>query len=306
MKTFVTNEKSDTVQVKSEEDNKPSVLLPSNAQNNAATHGYFDSNDRMVRYDRGRAYLSTLEREHAEHRPEVNPRRYPPALPALGKWDKSWSIAKQMSAEYGCLHEQLRANAKLAFAVDLLAEHMDDHIRTQLLDPGCGLTDKQVRSIANTAPPRMRFAIEQFRSGCRDPLSVKTDVFDTVAFAEITSRIARADGSIRASLLFLVGARTPETNQQVQSIGVVIAELRGLLEACVCVGSDDPVPKYGPAAIPATKRGRCNQLNVGLALLSKCVRDIPRLPTQLRPTTHERDACLDRVINLSEQIAGFR
>jgi hypothetical protein len=224
-------------------------------------------------------------------------------MPALGKWDKSWRVAVSVSAEHQCTPEQLRADASLAFAVDLLAEHVDDNVRSQLLDPGCMLSDKQIRSIANTAPPRMRFAIEQFRSGCRDPLRVKTDVFDTVAFAEINSRIARADGIIRASLLFLNGAHTTETTRQVERVTTVIDSLLGVLEACAHLGGDAPVCDEDASFRPPTKRGHRNQLNAGIAFLTKCVRDVPRLSNQLLPTAEERASCIRRVRGLQDFVA---
>lgn len=261
---------------------------------------------RLVRYGRGRVYFSTLESERSENVPDSNPRRYPAAFPALGRWDKQWRVAERLSERYQCDPKQLRADSKWAFAVDTLAEHVDAQVRIDLLAPDCILSDKTIQAIANTAPPRMGFAVEQFRAGCRRPLAVKTEVFDTVAFVEVITRIARADGSIRSSLDYLKGPSTPTIGSQVRLAESVVCELLNVLGTCPCIDDELPTPnKSASVDDRQTKPGDRNMLNTGIVLLTKCIRDIPRLPESLRPTPEERDRCCERLRRLKQQIENF-
>lgn len=52
------------------------------------------------------------------------------------------------------------------------------------------LGGETITRLHNSSPERQRYEIKQVLSG-RRPFSSRTDVFDTVSFSEITSRLAR-------------------------------------------------------------------------------------------------------------------
>lgn len=268
------------------------------------TIGHLDSVGRRTRYERGLAYFNALNTQAPHDRPEDDPRRFPATVPAFGKWDTGWTIAKVVAAEHDTSPQQLREDAAMSFAVDTLSEHVDSGVRDDLLEHDCLLSDKGIKSIANSAPPRMSFALQQLRQGCRRPLDVKTDVFDTVSFSEISSRIARSDGAVRASLSYFAGELYDTAEAQLQMLDATVDRLMCALEASPCL-KDVPSPSDRRKQPKSTvqKRGSCNQLNVAQALLDKCLRDVPRLPKPLLPTAAEVEACCRRLYNLRRQIA---
>lgn len=268
------------------------------------TIGHLDSVDRRARYERGLAYFDVLNTQAPHDRPAEDPRRLPAAVPAFGKWDTGWTIAKVVAAEYDISPQQVREDAAMSFAVDTLSEHVDSAVRDELLGQDCLLSDKDIKSISRSAPQRMSFAIQQLRQGCRRPLDVKTDVFDTVSFSEMSSRIARADGAVRASLSYFACELCDTSEAQLQMLDATVDRLMYALEASPCLKDvPSPLDRRKQPKPTVQKHGSCNQLNAAQALLGKSLRDVPRLPEQLLPTSAEVEACCGRLYNLRGQIA---
>ncbi len=259
-----------------------------------------------TRYGRGKVYLHTLDAKCRNHRPAVNPRRDPPAMPALSKWDRGWRIADELAEFFQLSASQIRGDAKFAFALDTVASGVDQRVRQEMMSEYLSPTDEDLAFVASRSPARQRYAITQARLG-RSVRRSDTAVYDTTHFGKITSRICRARGAIEARLAGLDQLNGQEVVALPEISIEVEATYSQLCRVYPSQNFDDwrDIPQCYTTGRRKVSSNR-HLLPAACGLLRKCARDIPRMSEQLLPTKAEVWDCLNHLRKIKTAITGMQ
>ncbi|HRX82501.1 MAG TPA: hypothetical protein P5307_25720, partial [Pirellulaceae bacterium] len=192
----------------------------------------------------------------------------------------------------------LRAAVKFAHAVHKMVANCGQAARDILLE--CSFDPKIIESVARTAPTRQRYELEQIAAGKR-PLQKRKSgvpVLDTEQFSEVTGRLARARGLVQLSLTRVqlldrgVQLTSSECERYINQLDDIIKEstaLRSLVDEYGVVPrkvDEKAMPQKSPTR-PATVREACRGNAGARGLIAKNVRDIPRLPKNVKPTPED-------------------
>jgi hypothetical protein len=232
-------------------------------------------------------------------------------LQALSKIDPGFRIADTLANECGIDRKQVREDCYFAAAVDTIAAYCGDEARDLILQDHQDLDRKTVLQISRTAPTRQQYAMERVRQG-RCPLATDgkgCQVYDTVDFKEILSRLRRAQGKIAACVFIL--DRLAVTQPSKREATVVRArlddiriEVSQILRAVQLAPEGTPCPcdlarmkkdsrkqpkRKKPLAIPADHYGVVGLLNQAQSWTGKCAHDLPELLQQVLPIWPEKE-----------------
>ncbi len=186
-------------------------------------------------------------------------------------------------------------NDKLDRAKKMIIDNCGASAR-RILDAGHRyLVPKTINALSRTSPERQRYEIEQVLAG-RRPFSSKTEVYDTVSFGEVTSRLARAAGSINKAAsqsmhTVSVGNFAEEDVRNVIDVVHHLTNHCGQLWKLIRSGdwkTEPTQPSSNPPVISderiwstdelveADLKTVMGNLNRAASFIAKCVRDLPR------------------------------
>jgi hypothetical protein len=242
---------------------------------------------------------------------------------------------QSLAREFGIDEPQMRADARLAEAVEVIARNCGVDALRLMLVPGDRLKRDVILSIARKGPERQRYAMGRAAQG-RAPLDRPEDgiwPMDTRNFAKVVSRLGRALGHVDACVAAtpsVLKAKRPtrEEGDAIRSYleGIIagsqrllaLVEGRGTAESArgkVAAGSRQRSCEAGGDQEPPTKsiaqvKG---QLDVAWYFIEKTARDVPRMPPgerstprQLEKIRHQLQALIERSRELRTLFPGRR
>jgi hypothetical protein len=151
-------------------------------------------------YRRGAKYLR--KREHAaglgKRKPKVldvlpDNRRCLFSKDHVGK-----QIARLLADEFGVEEKTMQADAKFAEAVETFVNNCGRTAMQAIFSTKRPANRKVIMELSRTSAERQRYRVEGFPAGHFNSVKIQSHdpVFDTVAFSEVPSRLARARGSL--------------------------------------------------------------------------------------------------------------
>lgn len=155
-------------------------------------------------YRQGSRYLR--DREHAaglgQRKPKVVARLPGSRRCLFSKDPVGKQIVRRLADKLGVDEKTIRANAKFAEAVQLIAMNCGISATQVISLSGQPPNRKTIMELSRTSDDRQRYRIKGVIAGRFNTLKIAGDdpVFDTVAFSEVPSRLRRARGAILACL----------------------------------------------------------------------------------------------------------
>lgn len=245
--------------------------------------------DKVIAFERGSRFLK-LRHKRSGKRPDE------PVV--LSREPDAKQIESELIELYEINSNDLRAAVKFAHAVHKMVANCGEAARDILLE--CSFDPKIIESVARTAPTRQRYELEQIAAGKR-PLQKRKSgvpVLDTERFSEVANRLARARGLVQLSLTRVqlldrgVQVSSSECERYINQLDDINKEsttLSSLVDEYGVVPrkvDKKATPQESPAR-PATVREACRGNAGALGLIAKNVRDIPRLPKNVKPTPED-------------------
>lgn len=151
--------------------------------------------------------------------------------------------------------------------------------------------------VSRMAAPRQRYEIEQAAQGRPIGVKPKTGVppFDTHGFAEVVNRLQRFQGRLRRNVAGLKATRKcpPELISELKKTIDISHRLRIMVrDRGTEPGTSGPTKPISASKKPPTPVGNPHGAWIALrqvnGVLQKCLRDIPRLETGVKPTKAEK------------------
>ncbi len=148
----------------------------------------------LAAYHRGRRFL---EKRRMAAVPGNGPMVMSTEITLL-KDPVSRKLYDRLANELGMGRAELRADAQLAEAVELIIRNCGSRAFGVLFDEERPQTRKAIMELSRTADTRQRYRIVQVQQGKSRSVAPQNDdpIYDTVAFKEVSSRLARARGSL--------------------------------------------------------------------------------------------------------------
>jgi hypothetical protein len=277
-------------------------------------------------YIRGRRYREELlaaGRAVLREAPRTTLRQAVRLLPFSAS-DPGSKVADALAKEYGTDRRTLQADARYAAAVDTIALNCGRHVLAVLLDGHPLLSRRTTEQISRTAPPRQRYEMEQVVQG-RRPLRGPAPVFDTTDFAEVISRLRRAEGKVRAALSGLRNAPAAMP-QASQDLALLVLNARGIIGGVIELAQmvrsaaedqpdeceQSPARRRTRACQPGNNLPKCpgyqgvaGRLSQAGCFIRKCVRDLPVLLNEVKPLRREKDEIEERVKRIVGDIVAI-
>lgn len=260
-------------------------------------------------YDRGRRFHEALHQE-AYEQGRVADRAANQVSFAKGTTERD--LIEHVGAELRVEPRQLIADAKFASAVDQLKLHCEEDVFSAIFRPKKSQTLDAVMKLSRTADSRQRHRIQGVLDGRFRSLAPQNDdaVFDTVAFAEVPNRLARARGALE-KLVSLTGKQkkarsTTDVCRLVELCQLSARTLRMFLFAESAMELDIPSDLLKDKVMSKLKRidqgDQTGLAKLGLRLTVKSIWDYPEMRRrELLPTQAELEAAfkeLDRIESL--------
>jgi hypothetical protein len=267
----------------------------------------------LLSYDRGRRYLEA--RRRAVYNRVVEPQDEH-RLRSFAKRTRGRRLAEETAEALGVTVEQMISDVQFADAVDTIVENcgsMGGEAFDVIFSADRPQEAECVKSLSRTADKRQRYRVEGMLDGRFRSLNPHRDddVYDTVTFAEVPSRLQRARGSIRCLSESLVQHPEAEEVVECQRIAAIISEAATQLAYFVAaervVESDVPQFLTKEAVWPTLRSKSLKGRLVGYArgalrLVIKNVWDYPEMIRRgLMPTGEEQAVVLREI----EQIRSF-
>lgn len=154
------------------------------------------------------------------------------------------TVAKEMMVSYLKLREAI----KFATAVETLIQNCGESAWYVLFDPKRTQTRKAIMSLSRTSDVRQRHRVKGVIDGRFRSIAPHSDdtVFDTVKYGEVTSRLARARGSLATLLEQLRMTNQNELRQEAKKLSRLCRLSAQRLDKCLGnqVASASAVPRY--------------------------------------------------------------
>ncbi len=191
---------------------------------------------------------------------------------------------------------------KSRLAVDVIAANCGAGTKKLITSDRTRFKDAKVRALAGTSPEYQRHVIGRAVSGDTNPfrmISATLLVYDTVAFAEVTSRLPRALGMIRKEAAVLERAieaqKAPDRlADRLLTLDLIAEQADRLHELLIEVETVD-----GSSKRKSKSRKSDSELTDklyaagGLGLIAKNVRNVAVLQPTHRPTLQQKELALE-------------
>lgn len=246
-------------------------------------------------FERGRRYLS-LRRACLGEMDEGA--YHPPALTRFGKDRVGRKIIAELAVELGTSEAILKLDAKFAAAVEIIVANCGEPALAVLFDGGRPQSKKEIFKLSRKSRERQHYRIELVGTGQATCVGPKTTdrVPDTMNFAKVLNRFARAGGSLSACHWLLSKHKAVLPRQlrdaMLETMRACEKEVRRfsklqLVTAVNRVSSQAAAPSVQTTTPKLTFSGIGRQSKSALSLIAKNVRDLPTSSYDLRPSPVE-------------------
>ncbi len=228
--------------------------------------------------------------------------------------------------EFGITRPAMEKELGLAMAVEVIAGNCGMEVLHLLLTPGNRLKEDDIRSLGAAGPERQVYAMDEAAKG-RKPLARPSEVvslMDTRDFREVASRLSRALGNVEWVIADL--PRMPaelrlspwERTEILRHLEGIVSLSPQLLQQVVGRGTT-PSARGGKAGGPpgasvgddkpprvktfAQVRGL---LDLAHYFVEKCLKDVPRLRPDVRPTPEQQAVIRAKLLSLVDRSGVLR
>lgn len=129
----------------------------------------------------------------------------------FGKDPAGKQIARLFAKRFGVDEKTMQADAKFAEAIETIVNNCGTTATQALFSVKRPASRKSIMELSRTSAERQQYRIEGFLAGRFKSIQIQgnDNVFDTVAFKEVPSRLCRARGSLNVCCCLLNGPKPP-------------------------------------------------------------------------------------------------
>jgi hypothetical protein len=240
------------------------------------------------------------------------------AWKSLARGRPSRQLMERMAREMSVDFVTLKSAVEFAEAVDTITSNCGDKAFNVLFDEDCPQPRKAIMQLSRTADTRQRYRIDGVSAGRFRSIGPqnKDFVFDTVAFSEVPSRLARARGALAEMPELLERCDDAEITAESSRLATLCARAAKTLRRFLKADSktEPTIPRYlaKDTVIPVLESREVTGKTVGkgrqaLRLTIKNVWDFSEMCRRnLVPTERERSKCMDEIVTIISTAKSIR